>query len=374
MNKTIRHSLLVVIFFVLYVSSSSAQDEILYRRHLINSGINGLFYGLAFDDIAGIDGAPAAGVAVISTGTSILIPVLSNSAKTITPNSMILSNHGKLIGWVHGFALATLIGGENAWNETNKNLTLSMGIASSIGLGILGNSLGKSMSWTDGQVALYRHYGWVMPLTGISIAASFSDSPRLYGASVITFGAVGYLLADRVYHYYPYTRGDVRATQVLTVFNGGLGFGILADKEDRGSSSQADILFPAIGVITGTVIGHLWTKDANLSPKQGLQTAYAATGGSILGLGIALLTNSQKITPYYVIPYITGMGTYAFILERMKKINKTEGFLQEDKKTNWQFAFMPQNLYLNSRISNGGLLKNGRIIGMQPFFAASLKF
>ena len=120
---------------------------------------------------------------------------------------MVLSGHGKIIGWAHGFALATFIGGGNAWNRDNYKLTIGLGAMTSIGLGILGNSLGKDYNWTDGQVALYRHYGWVGPFTGISLSAAFSDEPRFYGASVVLFGAGGYLLADKIFRWNEYTRG-----------------------------------------------------------------------------------------------------------------------------------------------------------------------
>jgi hypothetical protein len=373
MKRKYKIPFFVIMTLVFMIQNSNAQDEILFRRHLVISGINGSFYGLAIDAMAEIDEGAAAGIPIISAGASVLVPLLTNSTHPISPNSMVLSNHGKLIGWVHGFALATLIGGEKAWDDGYK-LTLGLGVVTSIGLGILGNSLGKNSSWTEGQVATYRHYGWTMPFTGVSIMAAISDEPRLIAASDLIFGAGSYFLADKVYKNYQYTRGDVRAIQLLTILNGGLGFGILADKADRGNESRSDLLFPAIGVLSGTLIGQVWLKNVNLTTKQGLQAAYATTGGAILGFGFALFTGSDNITPYYVIPYITGLGAYAIVVESMRKKNKTQGFIHEQQKTNWEIAFMPQNMFLNSKISNNGYLLNGRITGMQPLFAASLRF
>ncbi len=374
MKKVIKLSSVFFIVFILTVQNSNGQDEILYRKHIIYSGINGLFYGLAIDVIAGLEGGAATGIPIISAGISALIPLLSTSAKTITPNSMILSNHGKLVGWAHGFALATLIGGENAWSDDYYKPTILLGAATSIGLGIVGLRLGQYTNWTEGQVSLYRLYGWAGPLTGLSLMASFSDNARLYGASVLLFGAGSYLLADKVYKRHEYTRGDVRAIQVLTILNGGLGYGIVADRAGQDNSSRSDFLFPAIGIIGGTLLGQLWLKDAKLTPKQGRQTGYAATGGAILGLGIALVTESEKATPYYVIPYLTGMAAYTVAVEKLKKKNLTLGFLPEKQKNNWDIAFMPQNLFLNNKISGNNYMVNGKIIGMQPLFAASLRF
>jgi len=374
MKRKYKIPFFVIMTLVFMIQNSNAQDEILFRRHLVISGINGSFYGLAIDAMAEIDEGAAAGIPIISAGASVLVPLLTNSTHPISPNSMVLSNHGKLIGWVHGFALATLIGGEKAWDDNGYKLTLGLGVATSISLGILGNSLGKNSTWTEGQVAMYRHYGWTMPFTGVLVMAAFSDEPRLIGATDLIFGAGSYFLADKVYKNYQYTRGDVRAIQVLTVLNGGLGAGILADKADRGNESRSDLLFPAIGVLSGTLLGQAWLKNVNLTAKQGMQTAYATTGGAIFGFGIALLTGSDNITPYYVIPYITGLGAYTIVVESMRMKNKTQGFIPKHQKNNWEIAFMPQNMFLNSKISNNGYLLNGRITGMQPLFAASLRF
>ena len=374
MNRKSKFSIVSFLALVILVQTTRGQDDILFRRYLINSGINGFFYGVAVDIIAESSGGATAGIPIISAGASALIPLMTNSTRTITPNSLVLSTHGKAIGWLHGFSLATLIGGENAWNGNNYKLTVGLGVVSSISLGIVGNSLGKSASWTEGQVALYRHYGWIMPLSGISLLAAISDEPRLWGASDLVFAAGGYFLADKVYMNYPYTRGDVRSLQVISVLNGGLGLGILTDLSSRNAFSRGNLVFPAVGILSGTLIGQAWLKNANLTPKQGIQTAYAATGGALLGFGIALLVQSDNLTPYYVIPYITGLSAYGIALESMKKINRETAFLSDKKKNNWEIAFMPQNLFLNSKMENKGYYINGNYIGMQPLFSASVKF
>lgn len=374
MGRSIKVSFVLMIILATLMQNLKAQDEILFRRHLINSGINGFFYGLALDYIVDAEGGAAAGIPIIVAGTSVLVPVLSNSTKTISPNSLILSSHGKFVGWAHGFALATLIGGENAWESPNDKLTIALGAVTSISLGIVGNKLGKTKDWTEGQASMYRLYGWTMPLTGALVMGSFADSPRAVAAGDLLFAAGGYLLADRVYKKYPYTRGDARAIQVFTLLNGGLGFGIFADLESRSSASQAALLIPAAGVLAGSVTGQLWLKNINMTPKQGLNTTYATTGGAIFGLGIALLMTSDEITPYYVIPYLTGLGAYAAMVETIRQKNKTSGFIKDNKKSNWDLALMPQNIVVNNRISGKGFMVNGRLTGMQPLFAASLRF
>lgn len=373
---------LVAILIGLYLicqATYSQDDDILFRRHIISSGWNGLLYGVALDLIFELDGAAAVGVPIITAGGSALLPLLTNPSKSITPGSLMLSGHGKSIGWAHGFSIATLIGGEDAWeseeNDTYK-MTIGLGALTSIGLGILGNSLGKNSNWTEGQMALYRHYGWVMPYTGFSLAAAFSEEPRIFGGAVLLFGAGGYLIADKVNRWNEFTRGDIRATQVLSLLNGGLGYGIFSEEVDfdEDSFDMINWLYPAAGFLSGTIISHLWLKNANMTPQQGLSTGYAAAGGAILGLGIALATGSDKLTPYYMIPYATGLGAYIYMVERIRKKNSSSAFHNVKHNKSWDIALMPQNLIINEKIRNKGFMTDGRYGGMLPLFSASVKF
>jgi hypothetical protein len=275
-------------------------------------------------------------------------------------------------------ALATLIGGEKAFGGDNSNyykFTVGLGALSSVGLGILGNSLAQNNDWTEGRVELYRHYGWVMPLTGLSIMATFSDEPRLYGASVLLFGAGGYLLADKVNNWNEYTRGEMRATQTLTVLNLGLGFGIFADLvDDMDKIHDPHWLIPSAGALAGTLAGHFWLRNTNLTPRQGMWTAYAAGGGAVVGLGIALITESENMTPYYLIPYATSLGAYALTVEHFRKKNISEDFLSVNKRNIFNITFMPQNLFLNNIIQEKGYMVNGKPFGPQPLLSASVRF
>jgi hypothetical protein len=377
MKRKGRIVLLSVIVFCMF-QQLSAQDELLFRRYLINSGINGFFYGLAIDYMIDAQDGAAAGIPIISSGIAVITPLIANSSKTISANSLILSSHGKFIGWAHGFALATLIGGDNAWESPNDKLTLAAGFVTSITLGFVGNSLGKTKPWTEGQASMYKLYGWTAPLTGTLMTASFSDASRAVAASDLLFAAGGYLLADVVYKKYQYTRGDARAVQVFTLLNGGLGFGIFADiATESESGGQTTLLFPAMGVMAGSVLGQLWVKNIQMTPRQGMSTAYATAGGALFGLGAALITGSDKVTPYYTIPYAGGLVAYAIMVESIRRKNsaqKNQSSFGDNQKARWNFALMPQNIFVNSKIAGHGYMMNGKLTGMQPLFAASLNF
>jgi hypothetical protein len=379
MKKLVRLS--VVFALLLSIAGQtlhSQSDEVLFRRHLIVSGWNGLLYGSAFDYIFGINGTAAAGLPIITAGACVAVPLFSNSSKTITSNQLMLSSHGQTLGWAHGFALGALINGNNAFETEGKaKLSVGLGAVTSIGLGILGNSLGKTKDWSEGRVALYRHYGWIMPATGFCVSAAFSDDYRFFGASDLVFAAGGYLLADQVNKWHEFTRGEVRATQVMAVMTGALGLCIFSDSQidnDLSTFNRKGWLIPAVGTLAGTAAGHLWLKDSNLTASQGMTTVYAATAGVIIGIGIDLIASSDDFTLNYMIPYATGMGAFAFAVTKLKNKNAGQTSLRLNKRGDFDFAFMPQNLLLNNKIEQNGFKLYGRQVGMQPLFAASFTF
>ena len=379
MKKLAKSLFVIVILFSAFGQRSFSQsDEILFRRHILLSGYNGLYYGLAFDYIFGVKDAAAAGLPVITAGTCALVPLLTNSSKTITSNQLLLTSHGQTLGWAHGFGLSCLIFGNNLFDsEAQSKITTGLAAGSSIGMGLIGRHLALTKDWSEGRVALYRHYGWVGPFTGFSIAASFSDDARVFGAAIILGGISGYYIADKVNDHHEFSRGSVRAIQVLSAFNTALGYCIFADTEtDDGDLSINRIgwLYPAIGAVSGTMVGQLVLKNMDLTPAQGMTSIYAAGGGALIGLGIALITNSDDFTPYYLIPYVTGVGAYGTALALIKKntVSGSSVDLQNGKR--WNFSFMPQNLYLNNKIADMGYKYKGRQIGLQPLFSASLTF
>jgi hypothetical protein len=384
MKKALR--LQVVISLIICLTGKSAftqqSDEMLFYKHLAMSAWNGVYYGVAADIIFEIDDDKATiAIPVITAGTLALIPLFTNESRTITSNQLLLQGHGQLIGWAHGGSLALLINGDNLFDEGKYKLTVGLAALTSIGLGITGRRLSTTKDWSEGRVAMYRHYGLMMPMAGVSTCLIFTDDARALGSSVLLSGAAGYLLADRVNRWHEFTRGEIRATQALTIMNGALGFCILADTEPEDINTPAWIL-PVIGLAGGTALGHAWMKDMNLTPQQGMTTLYAAGLGALVGEGLAILFRPEDANfgaVDYVFPYIVGMGTYSLAVFKLKQKNALQNSLQTSlpvKKNNitWDFAFMPQNLYLNNKLVEKGNLLNNRYFGMQPLFSASCTF
>lgn len=350
-----------------------AGDKSAYTRYLVSSGVFGFIYGItAAAIIEPEEESITTGLALLSAGTATLIPILSLEEKSVTYNSLKLSIHGKAMGYAHGAALGMLIQGDNI---DEGKLLLTLAGVSSISLGRLGYSLGRDKPWSQGRVALYSHYGILAPLEGLALVAAFeSEDPRIYGASILAFGATGYLMADKVADWNDFTKGDIISTQTLTLLNAMLGFGIVADKNyEEGEFSGSDLLFPALGALGGSVAGHFVTKDTRFTKQQGRNTALAATGGSVVGLGMAALVSPERPTLYYVIPYITGLTTYSLLVNNYRRSNASSvpGYSETSR---WNINLTPYNIFLNKKIAASILANPGKKTYMLPAFSASYSF
>jgi hypothetical protein len=344
-----------------------------YTRYLVSSGTFGAIYGVAAVAILGIDGGGAAAIPLLTAGASTLIPLLSIKDQKVTYNSLKLSLHGKTIGFVHGVALDMLITGDNF--ADNEKLLLGLSTITSIGLGRLGYILGRDEPWSEGRVGLYSFYGIIMPFEGLALVSGFGvESPSIAGLSILAGGAGGYLLADHVARGYDYTQGDITAMKTFAVLNGAFGLFILSDisvNSDDGSTRT--ILIPAATTFGATIASNYWLRGARLTNQQGRNTALATTGGAVIGLGIAALFGSESMTPYYVIPYLTGLGSYAIILNKYKKSNELQN-LKTEKDNKWKVNFMPENILLNQKFAKVVNTYPGKRVSFLPAFSATCNF
>jgi hypothetical protein len=377
-TKTIKSSL-VLFLLLLTVWNASAQtdQDLVFRKRVFSSAINGLYYGGALIAIVEPQsGAAAAGIPIITTGLGVLTPILLNEKYPINMNQAILTQHGQFIGWGHGASLSILALGDNISNENNYKIAIGTGALGSIGMGLLGRSLGKNQPWSEGQAANLSLWGTVGPLTTTCLALSFSSDARVISGSFLLGGAAGYLLGNAFNQSDSYTRGDIRATGALATLNGALGTCIFADIIGGGDTEPGDWgwLFPAAGVLSGTLLGQAWMKGTDLTPRQGMNAIWMASGGAVLGLGIALIVNSDSFTPWYAIPYATSLGAFAYSVESARKKNAAVGSASAGNWNKWSFSFMPQNLFLNEKIMQNGYRINGNKVLMQPLFSASFSF
>ena len=365
-------------FSLLIVQPVAAQqDEALFRNYIISSGFHGLFYGIALIYVTDIQDPSAVGLPVLTAGTSVLIPLLTNPR--ITTNSLILSNHGRTMGWFHGFALSGLFLGNEIGSDVNQKIMVASGAISSIGLGVVGNILGRNRPWEEGQAALLAHYGMVLPFVGFSASLVFVDDVRLASGITLLSGAGGYFLANQMYRNHPHTRGDVRAIRALSMLNAGLGYGILLEQLygawllDDGFKNS-NFIIPAMGAVAGTALGHFWLRNTRLTTRQGNISAFAATGGAVVGFGLALIASGGETWPFYTFPYALGMGAFALAVERFRSENLAAEIASDRENSNVSYSIMPLNLAFNHMLAENGPLTPKEMRFLQPLVSVSFRF
>jgi len=137
--------------------------------------------------------------------------------------------------------------------------------------------------------------------------------------------------------------------------------------------NSTDLLLPAMGALGGTIAGNMLLKDSRFTIQQGRNTALAAAGGAVLGLGATALFTPESPNPYLLISYATGMTTYALMVSKYKKQN--QGYSWKNEKANrWNISLTPQNIFLNKQIAARALAHPEKRNYMLPAFSASLTF
>jgi len=350
-----------------------AGERSLFTRYLATSGIFGYIYGWATIGVFGIeDEGILVGLPFLTAGVSALLPLITVKDKYVAYNSLQLSLYGKAMGGFQGAALGVLFTGDNAGD--NPELILGLATLSSIGLGHLGFHLGKVKPWSQGRVALYTHYGTLIPIEGLALCAAFeSESPSLYAATFMAGNAFGYFIADQVADKYDYTKGDIISTQTLTVLNAGLGFALIPKSHYEDGFSTTDLLLPAFGALGGSIAGNMLLKNTRFSIQQGRNTALAAAGGAVVGLGATALFTPESPNLYFFMSYLTGMTTYALMVNKYKLQNQASSWMNE-KPNRWNISLMPQNIFLNNQIAARALAHPGKRNYMLPAFSASIAF
>ena len=340
-----------------------------YIRHIIESGGFGVYYGIAIDQIFEFEDMVAVGVPFLVAGANMLNPIVNNKKfSNISNNALWLRSHGKTVGTFGGLALSALLFGndfldkyedydyddwENRKVRTQFKATHAITALSSIGLGMYGFKLGRTKDWTEGRTALYRHFCYMNTLIGMGIILSTdSDNARVYGASALISSASGYYIADRIANKYEYTRGDMITTAGYSILHTSLAMGFLLDISNRSDIEHPErlVYLPIAGAIYGTQRSLKELKNVRLTLQQGRRTNLAMAGGSLIGLGFAILIDWDEITPYYLFPYATGLLSYSLLMKHYKASNLA-GINKRYKgkgKVDYTFNFMPQNILLNN--------------------------
>lgn len=319
------------------------------KRFLLNNGIYGFGYGLAIDGIFMFEGTGAFALPFVTSGISMLMPVINKSRyENLTYSTIMLSSHGKFVGILHGAAISFAAFGDSP--ETAEILIPMM--AMSIGLGEIGFNMSRKYQWSEGRVATYEYYGILGPfLASTALIASHAEHARPYGIAIPVSAIAGYVIADKVYKKYQFTRGDMLAASGFSLLSIGAGLGMVPLRHEE------DLLAPMLAVAAGTIINHAILSRKHLTVRQGWNVNYLAGAGAIIGMGAAVLTKSQPQNVYFLLPASGGFIGWFSSLHAQTKIPRGSTGITCPRRTTCSFQFTPENYFLQKQLSGMNSLK-----------------
>ena len=134
---------------------------------------------------------------------------------------------------------------------------------------------------------------------------------------------------------------------------------------------ETDMLAPLATSVVGTIFSHAMIKNKQLSVKQGWNINYMTGIGSVLGLGVAILSNPKSHNPYIILPAAGGMiAWFASLSSQTRKVIRQTGLLKKGNIST-SFRLTPENYFLNRRF----MLSDGMRPAMNlPLFEMNLIF
>lgn len=345
------------------------------RDRAINA-MYGIYYGASLAAIFDLSDAAAAGIPLVTGGLWMLGPAFNpKKYEGITESTMRAANTGKILGLVYGGSLGLAIAGDS---EDNYKAILALSTIGSITLGEIAFQSQKRKNVSGGKIEIMRHYGFLgTGVGGALLAATNTDNAHLIGVGLLAGGISGLLIGNKVANKYDYTRGDADALSSLGVISTGIGFAVIANAlENNPEVSNAILLVPASTAIAGTLIGQRQVRNAQLTKKQGSTINLSSAGGALVGLGGAILINSDSPTAWIAIPSTCALIAHQIVFNRYKKDNmgkNLQGENSRNRKFDFSMKLMPENYFVNKNTPQR-FIADPRLAATSPLVNMTLKF
>ncbi len=347
------------------------------NRDRFNSAFYGIYYGVAFGSIIGLDGTATSGLALVSGGLMLLGPAINPKRYIgISRTTMEAQSKGRFLGLCYGAGLGLALAGTGSETAT-LNTILGLSSVGSIILGEVGFQYQKRKKIGAGEIALMGHYGTLIPVAGISLlAAGQSTNSSSYGLTIFGAGIGGVLIGRKVSKSYSFTGGDVDAIRSLAWISGAVGITTIASTlENSNDVSTGLILIPAAAAIAGTIFGQQQVKHARLTDQQGSTLILASSGAALVGLGVAVLSGFESSTVIIGLPTAMALLTHQLLLSKFKMKNlKIMSSL--NKKDNFKFSvnINPENYLIAKKMGSAGNLNLLAPQVQNPVFNLRLTF
>ncbi len=349
-------------------------EEFEFRNR--DRGLNyfyGAYYGTSLVVLAEVDNAAAVGIPLITGGLWLLGPALNpKKYDGITQSTIRASNTGKILGLGYGASLGLALAANN--DDSGKIIFLLSSVGS-IGLGEAAFQIQKRKRTSDGQIEMMRHYGFLGPYVGVSIAAAAqADNANVVGLSLLAGGVSGLLIGNKVSKRYEYSRGDVDVVNSLALISTGIGFTIVAQALDNNSESSGLFLIPAATAVAGTLLAQRSVKNVHLTKKQGSAINLTATGAALIGFGVMAIAQADSPTAFVGVPSLLALIGHQAMFNKFKKENlvkNMQGETGRKKKYEFSMKLSPENYFVNKQMTGK---ENRNLAVANPMVRLSLRF
>jgi hypothetical protein len=303
----------------LYEDESASQEA---RRRLIASatGFSVGYYSWALPlSLGAEDGKAYAASFLLIGGGGFFIPLVATQNKNITNGMSASYAMGAGLGIAHGFALTSLIHGD----EFNEKTFFGLGVALSITESLVGLSLAKRNNYSWGRASImgsggFWGLGYGLTISGIIL--EFNE-PRANALSALLVSGAGIWGANYLYGRQTITHGDVtyiNTTGFLTSF-----ITSAALESFEISNDRVNATLMLAGASAGLWYGINKTKRYNYTRQQGNLIATGGLAGGLVGAGVGILMDANDKT-YLWLTSLGALGGF-LVTDALVKVTEDTG-------------------------------------------------
>jgi len=305
------------------------------------------YYGTATSiAISGEDSSPAVPI-LLAGGLGYLVPALLTNNAPVTEGAASLALGGMFQGTLHGYALALLIQGSSAFDDTPR-VALGLSVLTGITETVVGYVVATNTNMSEGRAGAINttaFYGLVCG--GLTSAAIFDQTDfssdgaaRLGGALALAGTAGGVLIGNAIADDQHFTSGDATMYGITGFLGAALPWVTLATINPNDVSVTL-----ASGLGIASTIGGLWLgteliRGKDYRSSDGNISILSLLGGGLIGLGIATAIDDEQAYP--ALTYAGALGGFGISLALAKPRRETKSTSALEINVNPMGPFMLQ--------------------------------
>lgn len=324
-----------------------------------------LYYGTATSMALDVN-EPAVPI-LLAGGLGYLVPALLTNNAQVTDGAASLALGGMFQGTIHGWALASLLAGDDLFNQDTPRLGFGLSVLTGIGETVAGYLVATNTNMSEGRASVLNtsaFYGMVCG--GLATAAVFDQvepssdvAARTVGGLALVGAAAGVIVGNTVANGQHYSTGDASMYSISGLFGATLPWVVLATIAPEQSS------FTVVSTLSiATTIGGLWLGDHLVRGKDyrasdGTIASLSVLGGALIGVGVSMIADNSSAAA--ILTYAGALGGFAVSLAMAKPTRETKS------TSSLEFNINPMGPFILQRDAYG-------LVRPSPFAAVRYRF